>query len=272
MVVRIICCLLSLSLSVFASVEQPHHTTAFIGVPSKLDFLLSFSSYSTKHFWNSHGKKLKAFNNFDSNAVSLYAEYALNCQNSVTFNSSYEEVKESLNGRTYGFNDVELSLKHLIFADPKSALTVDTLAIIPAGDKKSSIRNGKFGGQISLLYSTYFCLFQRTGWIDFAAGYRMYQGFPSDQIRASLAVGYFFKSYVQMIATMKMIYGVGNGRSHHNLNHIACHPNYRLIKGKLEGVIRLLPWVSLSLGGFVHLWGQHVGSGGGYFVGSWIDF
>lgn len=252
--------------------EQPHHTTAFIGVPSKFDFLLTYSNYSTKHFWNGHGKKLKTFNDFDRNAFLIYGEYALNCRNSFTVNAGYQEVKESLNGSSYGFEDVELGWKHLFYSNEASAFTTDLIAIIPAGDKKSSIRYGKFGGQLSLLYSTYFCLAGKPGWIDLSAGYRVYQGFPSDQVRASLAVGYFFKSWLQAIVTSQLECGVGNGESRRNLNRIAFHPNYRLLKTKIEGVARLLPWASLSAGGFWHLWGENVGAGGGYFVGAWIDF
>src|SRR5262249_47998950 len=136
----------------------------------------------------------------------------------------------------------------------------------------SSIRYGKGGVEVDLLYSSRFQFRQRSGWYDLLLGYRHYQGFPSDQIRSSGAIGYIFSSYIQTIATLELDYVGFNGKAEKNLNNIVFHPNYRLLTGKLEAVIRLFSPFSVSLGGYQHLWGQNVGAGGGFFCGLWTDF
>lgn len=251
--------------------EQPHHTTAYIGTPGESDTLLSYSRYTTNHFWNKHGKLLPTHNEFKRQSILLYSEYALNAQNSLSINGGYSLVEESLDGNSRGVEDIELGWKYLLLDGCTSALTSQIIAIIPCGEKKTSIRYGKAGIQASLLYSDLFELWDRCGWYDLDLGYRFYSGFPADQIRSSAAVGYNIASCVTLIGTMELEYGVGNGKSEGNRNNIVFHPNYRLLKAKIECVINLFPHVAVTVGGFGHLWGQNVGEGGGFFCGTWIN-
>lgn len=252
--------------------DEPHHQTAFIGTPGEVDLLLTYSYYSTNHFWNKHGTKLPTFNRFKRHSALLYAEYALNNSNSLTFNGGYCRILESLNGNSQGFEDSEIGWKHLFYEDDCAAFSVECLSIIPSGNKKSSFRYGVFGVEADLLYSRYFSLFERYGWIDMRLGYRLYQGFPGDQIRMGVAVGYFFTAKIQAIASLKLDAGLFNGEAKKNRNNVAFNANYRLLKAQLEATMRLLPWLSASGGVFWHLWGQSVGSGGGAFGAAWIDF
>ncbi len=258
-------CLMALS-------TQPHHTTAFIGQPGEIDCLVSYSSYSTNHFWNRCHQKLPTFNHFHRNAYLLYAEYALNRCNSLTLNGGFATVKESLNGNSYGCEDCELSWKSLLHREKTSALTLQILSVIPTGATKSSIRYGQLGLQASLLYSDLFTLFDDKGWYDLGIGYRYYQNFPSDQIRLDTAIGYSFLPFLSLIASAQLEYGLLNGKSSCNLNNVVLHPNYRLLNIQLECVTRVCSHILVTFGAFKHVWGYNSGAGGGFFGGAWFIF
>lgn len=251
--------------------EEPHFVTAYIGEPGKLDCLVSYSRYSTNHFWNKSGKKLPTYNRFSSDNYLAYGEYAINQSNSCFVHGGYSRVIESLNGNSCAFKDTELGWKHLLYKDC-AALTLQVIAIVPSGEKKSSVRYGRAGGAIDLLYSNYFCLFDRSGWVDCDLGYRFYSGFPSDQINASGSVGYFCLPWLQVIASAQLDYGLSNGQSKWNLNNIAFHPNYRLLEMQIEITARLLSHLSASIGITKHVWGRNAGAGGGFFCGLWMDY
>jgi hypothetical protein len=263
---------LLLPMALFAISEEPHHTTAYIGYPNELDILPSYSTYSTDHFWNRQGKRRPTYNHFHRQSWLLYAEYALNNCNSFSLNGGYSQVEESLNGHSRGFEDAELGWKHLLYEGKTSALTSQLIGIIPCGDKKSSIRYGQWGFQANLLYSDIFSLFNRFGWYDLGLGYRFYNGFPSDQIRADASVGFDLTSRLFLIGSSHLEYGLFNGSSQHNFNHVVFHPNYRLLKVNLECVVKICSHCYGSIGAFKHVWGRNVGAGGGFFGGTWILF
>lgn len=245
--------------------EEPHHTTAFV---RPCDNLVSYSRYSTAHFWNKKGKKLPAFNYFDRNCYLLYSEFALNDINALFLNGGYSTVKESMNGSSQAVTDALTGWKHLFYKSKCSALSGELTALIPLGDKKSSIRYGKWGIQIRLLYSM---LLSKRLWIDSGIGCRFYEGFPSDQLRSFVAIGYQLPS-VTIIATAESHFGFFNGNPNGNRNNIIFDSNYRLIKAKIECTVHLMKTLTLTMGTFRHLWGQNCGAGGGYFCGTWIIF
>lgn len=245
--------------------EQPHHTTAFIG---SYENLISFSRYTTNHFWNKNGKKLPTFNQFKQNSYLLYSECPLDRVNSAFLNGGYSTVEESMNGSSQAVNDMEVGWKHLLDGRESTAFSLESTIIIPVGAKKSSIRYGKWGLQLGVLYSFFL---NDALWIDSGLGYRFYEGYPSDQLRAFLSFGYQLP-YLILIATAETRCGLYNGDSNGNRNNIVFHANYRLIHAKMECVINLMKHLSVTLGGFYHLWGQNCGTGGGYFCGTWFIF
>lgn len=263
------CCFL---LAAPATAEEPHHTTAFISSPGEIDTLITYSTYSTKHFWNRNGKKLPSYNKFKQNSYLLYSEYAFDDANSFFVNGGYSSVSESMNGSSNSFKDVELGWKHLLYEAEDHAIALECIGIVPVGNKKASIRYGDLGLQTTFLYSQVFCIQMFTAWADMGLGYRVYKGFPSDEVRAFLALGLQVHPSVHIIATGEVEYGVFNGDPERNLNNIVYHPNRRLFKGKVECVVRAIENVSISLGVFQHFWGQNIGAGGGGFCGTWIDF
>jgi protein XagA len=252
--------------------EEPHHTTAFISPPQSWSTLITYSHYSTRHFWNKNGKKLPAFNDFKEEAGLFYSEYALNASNALFIHGGYSLVKESMNGNSHALHDIELGLKHSLLQSSSSAITLEIIAIAPIGAAKSSVRYGKPGLQASLLLSQILSKNPNLIWLDSGLGYRFYQGFPSDQIRAFLALGLDATPFITFIATGELACGLFNGEEKKNFNNIAFNPNYRLVKGKIECLIHYFDPIALSIGGYQHFWGENVGAGGGLFCGTWLYF
>lgn len=251
--------------------EQPHHTTAYIGAPGQIYILPSISWYTTDRFWNKNSKQLPSFYAFHRWSYLVYAEYAFNCCNSVTLNGGYARAIDSLNGNSQGIKDFELGCKHSIYNKETFALTGQLVAIVPAGDSKSPIRYGKCGGELGILCSDQFYCYNCMGWYDFNLAYRHFQGFPSDQIRSELALGYTFSNSA-IIGTGYLTWGLFNGISKWRSNMIENNPNYRLFKAQIEYLMQFFPHVTFTIGAFKHIWGCNVGTGGGFFAGSWIDF
>lgn len=252
--------------------QEPHHTTAYIGQAGEIDALLTYSTYFTDHCWNSNGKKLPTHNHFFQSSYLLFAEVALNPSNSFTFNGGYSAVEESLNGNSRGIQDIECGWKHLLHATDLSSLTTQLIGIIPIGDTKTSIRYAQPGVELDVLYSSTSFIYQHQTWCDLGIGYRYYQGFPSDLIWAQSAVGYEIYPRFCTIVSAQLDYGLFNGESKMHFNNVVFNSNYRLMTLQLEFLINIFSHGSISLGGFWHAWGQNIGTGGGYFGGTWINF
>jgi hypothetical protein len=253
-------------------IAQPHHTTAFIGKRGNLDVLGSITTYSTDSFWNVDGDRLPTFNHFSEKAYMLYAEYAVNACNSLTFNGGYARVRESMNGSSNSCTDPEIGWKHLLYRERNSALTGYVIGILPVNDLDRAVRYGKGGVELSLLYSKIYPVRNFTFWYDFAFGYRWYQGFPSDQIRSMLTLGLNLNRCAWIMVTNELEYGLYNGDPQGNINNITLNSNYRLYRLKEEIVIRVVKHTFITLGAYQHLWGRSVGTGGGFYGGLWLVF
>lgn len=264
------------SLEVICS--QPYHQTAFIAPEGAIDLLFSYSTYSADHFRNKKGRRHPTYNHFSTQNYKVYSEYSFNDQNSFTLNGGYSFGKTSLNGNKFGFNDIELGWKHLIFGDEDSALTLKLIGIIPCMKHKSLITYGQWGAQAGFIYSRFFSFYNFCSWYDVDAAYRWYEGFPSDQIRAHVALGVdlgsHFAFFWSCIGSCFLEYGVYNGKERYYKNHILLNPNYRLIKaqGECRFSPSIFPNLTLTLGGFVHVWERQISLGSGFMGGTWFDF
>lgn len=197
-------------------------------------------------------------------------EYDINCHHALFLKGGYTMVDEQLNGRSRGLEDPEASWQYLIYGNGDSALSGKLTAIFPSGPKKSCVRYGKLGGELKLLYSKMFTLLRHLWWYDLGLGYRMYSGFPSDQIRADVSIGCTLRPYLWLISSTHLDYGLFNGDSKANRNNICFNPNFRLLTTQVQGILEIYNHISLTIGGFFHLWGENMGAGGGFYSGLWI--
>ncbi len=255
-----------------AYIDEPYHDSAFIGPAHTFYGLTYFSYYKTDHFWNQHGRKLPTFNKFNRKSYRLDMEYDISSCNAFFLKGGYTMVEEQLNGNSRGLEDPEASWQHLFYRDHCSAFSGKLTAIIPIGPHKSCVRYGRWGGEIKFLYSRVFEFLQRTWWTDLGLGYRMYSGFPSDQIRSDVSIGCTLLPYVWIISSTRLDYGVFNGDGKANPNNVCFNPNFRLLTTQIQGIIEVYKHVSITVGGYFHLWGENVGAGGGFYSGLWIIF
>lgn len=272
MYLRLLFGLILIPLVTYAQGVQPHHTTAFIRSPGTFSTLWSGSCYSTDSFWNSNGTKLPTYNRFREQDYMVYAEYSITRRNSVFLNGGFTNVQESLNGDSQGGQEILLGWKHMVRRTSDSALTTQLIALIPPGNRNSSVRYGRPGAELSILYSKAFLIKGHRAWWDLDLGYRWYQGYPSDRVNGMAALGFVINPHNWIIATGQLDYGLNNGDKWGNSNNVTLNPDYRLLLAKCEWVYRPFSHVALTVGGFMHVWGRNVGTGGGYYCGAWVVF
>ncbi|NGX43430.1 MAG: hypothetical protein K940chlam7_01727 [Chlamydiae bacterium] len=233
----------------------------------------TYWSYSADKFWNSSGKKCSAYNEFDKFEYTFYLEYGLTCRDGISAKGTWGKIDESINGKTFGFGDVEIAWKHCLGTKWRHLVSMELLGIIPVEDKhKPGLRYGKYGGEVSLLASRGFCLWERKGSYDLRLGYRNYEGYPSDQIRADGQLNFFPFSRLQISASGHLEYGLFNGNSRTDQSLFLLSPNYRLFRGQIEAVLCIWKGLSAFAGYHQHLWGRNVGTNGGFYGGARAQF
>jgi hypothetical protein len=235
-------------------------------------FCGDYKTYQTDHFWNKHGKKMPAHNDFKKKTIEAYSELGLTCRDTLFAKAKYDTIEESLNGNTRGFEDFILGWRNLIQLKGCTLYGFESKLILPAGGTKHSLRYGRWGGQCSFIAANYFTIYERNVIIDFLAGYRCYYGFPSGQIRSHLTLAYDPSPRTQVLATAHLEYGVFNGKTHADHNMICFNPNYRLLKIELQAVFCLSAFSYASVGYYWHAWGVNVGTGGGFFATAAVQF
>jgi hypothetical protein len=234
---------------------------------------IGYQNYHTSHFWNKSGKKRKAYNRFHENQYSFYAQYGLTPLDTIGLTGSFDRIQESMNGRLLGWTDFELDWKHLFQCVPHGQFFMQVIAILPSKTVfQPAVRYGRFGGEFALHYRKVLCIQEQRCWFELKGGYRTYQGFPSDQLRAYLRVAYNPYKPVDLIASSYLEYGVFNGNRKINQSLVAFSANYRLLRIQLEAVAYFLDRFSVAGGYFWHVWGENVGTGGGAFANASVRF
>ncbi len=233
---------------------------------------LDYWHYETDHFWNKNKKRMPSYNTFKKQAGSVWASYIFSCDDMLSAYGEYDVIHEELNGNTYGFADFEVMWTHALCTWKGGQFYAEILGIIPAGEEKASLRYGRFGEEVDLLYMRSFQICGHEGEMCSRLGYRAYHGFPSDQIRAELGCICTIYDCLYFGAGAQLQYGVFNGKRKENFNTILYNPNFRLLVGEIELLIQPFDWFNVYSGLFGHLWGENVGCGGGWFVGAAADF
>lgn len=234
---------------------------------------LTYWNYESDHFWNSNGDKRDAFNEFEKDAISLYAQYGLTRCDTLLLEGGWARVEESLDGKAFGFEDVEIGWKHFFGTKWGHLISAQIIGIIPSETEyKPGLRYGEFGAEVDLLASRGLRLLGCRGSYDINLGYRYYNGFPSDQVRAYYGINLFPINRLLLTAALDLEYGVFNGKSKRNTSFFLYNPNYRLLKGLVEAELCVCKGASLILGYRQHLWGRNVGTGGGGYGGLSYQF
>jgi hypothetical protein len=232
-----------------------------------------YETYHSDEFWNSSGKKRDAHNEFEKVEYKFYAEYGLSNRDTFSLNSAWGRVDESVNGRLFGFEELEIGWKHYWGTKWCHYVSTELVGIFPLETEyKPGLRYGEYGGEFNLLLTKGLKFWKRCGSYDLRLGYRAYTGFPSDQIRADATFNLIPMSRVLLSAGGYLEYGLFNGHSKEDESLFDLNPNYRLFRVQVQGAVSVYKGASVFVGCQRHLWGRNVGTKGGYYAGLQIQF
>lgn len=236
-------------------------------------FEVQYCRYEADEFWNASGKKKDAHNEFKRDEYSLYIEAGLTAKDTVSVKGAWARIDESINGRTFGFEDVELGWKHSLGTKWNHLLATELVGIIPVErDHKPGLRYGQYGCELNLLLTRGLTLFQKCASYDIRLGYRAYEGYPSDQLRADLRFSFCPCPKVVLSASGHLEYGLFTGNSRTDESLFLFNPNYRLLRAQVEAEYRIFRCAALFAGYRQHLWGRNVGTSGGAYGGMRFQF
>ncbi len=227
-----------------------------------------YSYYSSDHFWNSDGKKRFAHNDFEKKEYQLQVEYGLTNKDTLSLKGGWARIDESVNGRTFGFEDISISWKRLLGQKFCYCMSGEIIAIIPVENEyEPGLRYGQYGAEISFHFFRDYKFCNRNLIHGLSLGYRKYDGFPSDQIRLKTWLCYNLWQKLQLFANTRLDYGLFNGRSRNDASLFLFNPNYRLLSLDVGADLSLFKCLKAFIGYKKHIWGQNVGTGGFYFGG-----
>ena len=236
-----------------------------------ISFQTDYLYFSTHHFWNKSGKKRLAHNHFSLREGNAWAMYSTD-DDLLAIYGAWDEIRESLNGNTYGLADFEVSWTHKIYESEIGDFYAQLVGIIPSGKKKDSLRYGEIGVEGGLLYLVPFDFLCGHHSAFTRLGYRFYQGDPSDQVRAESGIELNLPGGLLAKASGSLEYGLFNAHKSQHPNEIFYNPNYRLFKIDLQLQARLNKYLLLNGGAFRHVWGKNIGTGTGVFGGLTFEF
>lgn len=217
---------------------------------------------------------MDAFNKFEKDLYQGYAEYGLTWRDTISIKGGWARIEETLNGRNFGFTDIELGWKRYLCQKNGALISAELVAIIPPEEEHSpGLRYGCWGGEINLLMSNGFYLANTRGAYDLRLGYRTYDGDPSDQILADAVGRFMIFPRVCLLAGLNLQYGLLNGHPTRSQQSLFCFfPNYRLLNGKVEVMFNVFKGASIFAGYQRHIWGRNVGTGGEWYAGAQCQF
>lgn len=230
-----------------------------------VDIQVTYKQYQTDHFWNKTGSRETAEHGFLKKETEVYGEFGLTCKDTLTFEGSWGRANEHEHRKLSGFSDLEFGWRRFLCSHGDKVFAMRALAIIPVETTFiPAIRYGRFGGELD-------ALFGYKNW-DFLLGYRYIQGFPSDQIRAQGEVRLPWNERISFLAQAKLDWGLFNGQGKKNASPFLFEPNYRLFKVKIEAEVKICSFISTNVGWFQHVWGENVGTSGGFYGGVDLQF
>lgn len=227
---------------------------------------LRYLSYNTGRFRDRCGKCQKNFNHCSLKEVKLELDYGATACDTVELKERYGFIDEELDGKTYAFDDMEVYWNHLFTAQYSTCWGTRLIGIIPL--KKTyapGFRYGRYGIEGGVFCVHHASIGNARAHLYGDAGYRWYQGFPSDQLRSKVGITLCLPSGFSLDINSQVEFGLFNGKERLDQSLVLMNPNYRLWKGEIEAIFCLCKGIDVSVGGFINLLGQNSGSGGGFF-------
>ncbi|WP_340694299.1 hypothetical protein [Hydrogenobacter thermophilus] len=235
------------------------------------EFFLSpvFNYYRAKDYYDKNGNKKPIGCTFEKKELQVYGEYGLTTKATLTFKLPYDWLKCGASENS-GFSDVEIGLIRQVKKGQGYSLSFYANTLIPTG---YSIRDnprlgyGRFGLEGGLLMG----FSKKAGFVDSGLGYRYYFGYPSSQIRAYATAGVNLLRNLQIITTLDLQIGLGDGERKSVGQNILLEPDYKLAQVYVgpRFILGNLSFVAT----YQHVfWGRNTGVGRGFNLGLWWNF
>lgn len=230
------------------------------------EFLLSSKlyRYQATKYWDHNSREKDIGATYDKKELNLYFEYGLGGDRTLVMQSAWDHITSG-SGRAEGVSDLEISLIQKLREDGPQVLSAKALIIIPGSyptDRVPLIGYGISGAELGLMLGRSF----ESWYLDSALSYRYYDGYPSDQLRGNLALGYDLIRTVRAKGELSAIYGLENGQPI-LINEIVIPPDYRLLQADLSLEFKLDPKLSMVLGYNQALSGRDTGVGSTFYFG-----
>jgi len=234
------------------------------------------SYYSTSRYWdiNGVGRPLGSYAPFIKRELSLYGEYGLTANTTLTFNTAYDVLTQPspagpLQGS--GFTQFDIGLIHALLRDQHYALSLYGWALLPNGRAPDSqgllVGYDRAGVEGGILAGAYY----DSGYVDAGVGYRWYFGYPSNQIRAYVNGGLTFAPGWQILGGLSGTFGT-NRNATFSVGSIVSQPYYQLAQASIGLRYRILPGVSVVPMAYFPFWGRNTGQGSTLSMSLWLNF
>lgn len=234
-----------------------------------------YFTYKTAQYYSIGGTITPSNNLFDKKENNLYMEYGLTETNTLSAKFLWANIYQTVEGKTVGFEDMEFGWRHQVKKTGDHVFSLQFTGIIPGGPPdKPVLRYAKYAGQLDFMYGRSFKIHDHYGFFNTEIGYRVYQGYPSDQVRGIVSAGFNITQKLQLLSALYLEYGIWNGTPINfadNFN-VLQNPNYRLLKWDITARWRICKKYSLVFGWYRDIWGRNVGSNGGVHGGIWAEF
>ena len=266
-----VACLIVLCLLVHSG---PAWGEAWPRSPGEIFFAPKVEYYETGHYWDRSGSLKRQDEKFKKLSVQPYVEYGLTGKDTLT-GKCYFDFLDNGESSTKGFSDLELGYRRNFYNESGAAVSAGLTTLIPMGYAvydTPSLGYGRFGVETTLCAGYGWRLSERNGFAEAVARYRVYEGYPSDQVRGSLLFGQEVTGALQLILESELQWGLDNGELLTFGDAKTVDGFYRLLKMTLHGRISITPDTSFVVSVFRHVWGENTGRGGGMAVAMWITF
>lgn len=233
-------------------------------------FEVSYLYYDTDEIWDRRGSKVSSYGTFRKNQVKAFVEYGFTDRDVISLKFAYDSDDETMDGRNRGFSDAKVGWRHFWTCFDEQTFFTRLVAIVPfQSGYEPGIRYGCYGVEGDIGYANFFMIRNHYTILEMEAGFRLYEGFASNQLRARLNVMSYLTDRVYLSLKSYLYYGLFDGKERLDQSLFWLNPNYRLWKGQVEVGVNLYKGAFISAGYFYNLWGQSVGAGGG-FIGRMI--
>ncbi|MGB9668655.1 MAG: hypothetical protein ACPL0D_07035 [Thermosulfidibacteraceae bacterium] len=227
-----------------------------------------FYYYSAKDYYDRNGNKKPIGCTFEKQEIQIYGEYGLTNKTTLTFKLPYDRLKCAR--ETSGFSDLEVGFIRQIRAFPNGSFSAYGTAIIPTGysiHKDPRLGYGRLGLEGGILDG----ISGNLGFLDTGLGYRYYFGYPSSQVRYYATGGLNLYKNLQLITTLDLQIGLGDGKRKQVGKNVLLEPDYKLAQVYI-GPRLVLGNISL-VATYQHVfYGRNTGVGRGFNVGVWWNF